>query len=121
MWKAKLFYLVSAISLITPFSAEAQSKLNCQVDPISGLPVATIDWQNTLGRVRADGWCRRMLSQGADENLGLVPGESYVALKGHGAGERQKIMTNFDRHGQVQIPQKNPVLESEYMQIKPRQ
>jgi len=94
-----------AAMLLGSLGASAQTKLNCQIDPISGLPEATLDWQNTLGRDRADSWCRRLLM--ADQ---VTPADTsaevadYVSLRGHARGSPLRRGEPLDQGPDEYVP-----------------
>lgn len=115
-----LKFAVAAVSLLCSTSgAFAQSKLNCQVDPITGLHEATLDWQNTLGRERANGLCRRLPTSAP-----VVPSEElpsdYVTLRvgsGHSPLQADDSMVT-EYQSMPRVPERAFGEVGEYIQIR---
>jgi hypothetical protein len=115
-------FAVAAPLLFVAVSSMAQSKLNCHIDPISGLPEATLDWQNTLGRDRADSWCRRYLMaeqvQAADTASQVA---EYVSLQGHASGaELHRVPAAEPQPVAPQQFDMGAATPADYIQIKSR-
>lgn len=111
-------------------SSMAQSKLNCQIDPISGLPEATLDWQNTLGRDRADSWCRRhLMANQVDPADVSAEVAGYVSMRGHAPGAMLRRVHGVPASTRQDVEQQPPMhyrdaavasAGGEYVQIKTR-